>query len=101
MTPPSIFATTKDLFQPATLSGNVEIIVGFDSFIATPDNIGDSLDPTALHALEWAVWPKADVGDVDRGLYACSKPKDVEWRLAFEHAKVRGEGAVDVIAHLC
>lgn len=87
LTPPSVFATTNDIFQP-TLSGNVEIIAGFDAFISLPGNTGGQLDPTALYALEWAVWPQADNALSDPP-EACSKPDSIEWRTTFEHAKVR------------
>jgi hypothetical protein len=93
LTPPSIFATTKDFTQPPVLSEKVEIIVGFDTFIATPGNTGDSLDPTALHALDWAVWPKVAGSSHLESTKLCSKPKDVEWRTAFEHRKLSNEWA--------
>jgi hypothetical protein len=86
LTPPSVFATTNDLFQPPSLSGNVEIIAGFDAFISLPGNTGGQLDPTALHALEWAVWPKVDSSSTM--LEDCDKPDGVEWRMTFEHSKV-------------
>lgn len=101
LTPPSIRSTTKDFFG-VTLSGMVEIIIGFDSFQATPLDPSDQMDPVAIHALEWAAWPR--IGDSGgssstRGAgnahvlkgdsKRCEdKPQDIEWRPSFEHAKV-------------
>lgn len=58
--------------------------------------MGGKLDPTSLHALDWAVWPKADsssssskekrTADIQDD---CAKPEGIEWRTAFDHAKVR------------
>ncbi|UZJ54684.1 hypothetical protein CBS101457_004004 [Exobasidium rhododendri] len=93
LTPPSVFATTKDFSQPSILSGSVEIILGFDSFIATPGNAGDALDPTALHALEWAAWPRSEGGNLPEHPKLCLKPEDVEWRTTFEHSKLSNEWA--------
>lgn len=87
LSPPDVFATSKDIFQPPVLSGDVELIVGFDSFIETPGDSGDQLDLVGLHALDWAVWPMTP--GKEGNVISCQIPRGIQWRTAFEHAKVR------------
>lgn len=97
LTPPNVFATSTDVFQPPVLTGNVEVIVGFDDFSATPGDEGDKMDPLGLHALDWAAVPEtAPQGASTEGgrahtMHSCGVvPENIVWRTAFEHSRVRG-----------
>lgn len=70
-----------------TLAGDIDIHVGFASFLETPGDAGDALDPLALYALEWAAW-KSDGSEGMVEECGWGYGLGVPTRSTFEHAKV-------------
>ena len=83
--PPSVFASSTDLFNPR-LSGAVEVIVGFEYFQQTPGDAGDGMDALGLYAMDLAVVAERDAGD------ECASSHG--WRPLFEHGRMTGDTPV-------
>lgn len=72
----------------------VELLVRFPTFMESPGDLDDAMDPLTLYALEWAVAPLAETD-------ALCTSTDVYWRHSFEHSKLeRRSGRLDDPAFL-
>lgn len=77
-----------------TLSGDVEVILGVQSF-SQPDAgrgnqmVAQALDPVGIQKLEWAVKQVRGRGPtVSSSTDRCNVFDDEDWRLAFEHSRI-------------
>ncbi|KDN52253.1 hypothetical protein K437DRAFT_293183 [Tilletiaria anomala UBC 951] len=107
----SAFASSTDLLTP-TLSGKVQIIVSFDSYVQTPGDGGDAMDGTGLYSLQWGLMQGQQDRERDWDPEACEffghELDGSEWRVAFEHDKMvatpepgsNGTEPTSVFAHI-
>ncbi|WFD25216.1 hypothetical protein MNAN1_000182 [Malassezia nana] len=76
------------------LPTHVELLVRFPTFMESPSDLDDAMDPLTLYALEWAVAPVAETE-------ALCTSTNVYWRRSFEHSKLeRRAGRLDDPAFL-
>lgn len=68
----------------------VDLFVSFPTFMESPGDLDDAMDPITLYSLEWAVLP-----DHDAISTLCTN-SSVYWRRSFEHSKLeRRTGSLD------
>ena len=86
-----VFASSTDLVTP-TLTGRVQIIVSFDTFVQTPGDRADAMDGTGLYAMQWGLIKglQSDQQDWDpeRCEFVGNELDGTEWRIGFEHDRV-------------
>jgi len=85
---------TSLVMYPTTLAPplptDVELFVSFSTFMESPGDLDDAMDPITLYSLEWAVVP-----DENATQSLCTDSR-VYWRRTFEHSKLeRRAGRLD------
>lgn len=87
-TPTSLVMYPMNLGPP--LPELVELFVSLPTFMESPGDVDDAMDPLTLYALEWAV-----IRDDDTVQSLCTNAS-VYWRRSFEHSKLqRRTGRLD------